>query len=111
VGPLIGLMQAPQYRCERVALGAGDLLLLYTDGLTDARAPIEILDDRELVELVERGSGLNGKELTQFLEDSVTRGEDPRDDIALLVIERLPVESPSAVTGGEPEIVQVHDEV
>ncbi len=102
VGPLVGLIEAPEYRRERVVLGAGDLLLLYTDGLTDARAPIEILDDRELIALIERSSSLSGKDLPQFLEESVTRGEDPRDDIALLVIERLPVESPGTVSGAEP---------
>jgi len=88
-GPLIGLMDAPGYRGVRVALAPGDALLLYTDGLTDARAPDEILDDRALVELVARSAGLTGEALTAFLEGSATRGEDPRDDIALLAIERL----------------------
>jgi PAS domain S-box-containing protein len=89
-GPLIGLMRDPGYRSVRVALEAGDLLLLYTDGLTDARAPEGILDDRGLVDLVSRSAGLSGEALTEFLEGSATRGEDPRDDIALLAIERLP---------------------
>ena len=89
-GPLIGLMDAPGYRGTRVTLDPGDVLLLYTDGLTDARAPDEILDDRALVELVRRSAGLTGEALTGFLEGSATRGEDPRDDIALLAIERLP---------------------
>jgi serine phosphatase RsbU (regulator of sigma subunit) len=90
-GPLIGLTPTPDYQAERVTLDAGDMLLLYTDGLTDARAPAEVLDDRELAELLKRASGLSGEQLAECLEGSATRGEDPRDDIALLVIERLPV--------------------
>lgn len=88
-GPLIGLVDAPAYSSERVELAPGDALVLYTDGLTDARAPDQILDEGDLVELVQRGSALNGEALTEFLEGSATRGEDPRDDIALLVIELL----------------------
>ncbi len=48
-----------------------------------------ILDDHELADLVARAPA-GGAELAEFLEASVTRGDDPRDDIALLVIERLP---------------------
>lgn len=94
-GPLIGLLEAHDYEAKRVALGPGDTLLLYTDGLTDARAPAEIIDEAGLVEMLTRASGLSGEQLTEFLEGSATRGEDPRDDIALLAIERLPAAVPS----------------
>jgi serine phosphatase RsbU (regulator of sigma subunit) len=88
-GPLVGLTRTPEYQTDDVALAAGDAVLLYTDGLTDARAPTRILDERQLAELLERAGGLRGEELTRFLEAEVTGGEDPRDDIAMLVIERL----------------------
>lgn len=87
-GPLIGLTASPEFVRAQVVLRSGDLLLLYTDGLTDARAPDEILGDDELAAMLERTSRLSGDQLTEFLEASVTRGQDPRDDIALLVIER-----------------------
>jgi PAS domain S-box-containing protein len=89
-GPLIGLSQEPEYRREVVRLGPGDALILYTDGLTDARAPAEMLDERQLAELVARAPAGGSAELAEFLESSATAGEDPRDDIALLVIEREP---------------------
>ena len=88
-GPLIGLTDRPEYEREQVVLDPGDTLLLYTDGLTDAHAPDEVLDERDLVEFLRRGDGLEGNRLAEFLELSATRGEDPRDDIALLLIERL----------------------
>lgn len=89
-GPLVGLIDNPGYRHEPVLLGPGDAMLLYTDGLTDARAPEEVLQERDLVEFLSRGVGLEGERLVDFLEFSATRGEEPRDDIALLLIERLP---------------------
>lgn len=95
-GPLVGLTEAPEYESVQVALGPGDLALLYTDGLTDARAPTRILDEHQLVELLERGAGLSGDELTAFLERDVTGGEDPRDDIAMLVVQLLAEATPAA---------------
>lgn len=90
-GPLVGLLENPEYPTEQVVLSPGDALLLYTDGLTDARAPAHVLEERDLVEFLNRGTALEGEQLAEFLELSATRGEDPRDDIALLLIERLAV--------------------
>jgi serine phosphatase RsbU (regulator of sigma subunit) len=87
-GPIMGLTDSPEYRTARVTLAPGDVVLLYTDGLTDARAPRRILDEAELSELLRRGTDLQGAALAEFLLTEVTAGEEPRDDIALLVIER-----------------------
>jgi serine phosphatase RsbU (regulator of sigma subunit) len=95
-GPLVGLTENPEYHASQVALGAGEALLLYTDGLTDARAPSQQLDEDQLVELVRRAGGLRGEELTRFLEHSATAGSDPRDDIAMLLVERDQVTVPGS---------------
>jgi PAS domain S-box-containing protein len=87
-GPLVGLTAAPEYRTAQVALASGDAVLLYTDGLTDARAPERILDEGMLVELLEASAGLRGDELADLLERDATGGENPRDDIAVLILER-----------------------
>ena len=99
-GPLIGVGTAVEYRSARVELGPGDSLLLYTDGLTDARAPARVLSERDIGELLARAEGLNGDRLAAFVEDAATRGEDPRDDIALLVIEPAGDRADPAGQGG-----------
>jgi serine phosphatase RsbU (regulator of sigma subunit) len=71
----------------RAVLEPGDTMLLYTDGLTDAHAPHRILSETDLMELLLRGRGLSGEELTEFIEREATGGRDPRDDVALLVVE------------------------
>lgn len=66
-------------------------MVLYTDGLTDARAPTLLLTEAELAGLLARSRGMNGEQLTDFIEDAVTAGEEPRDDIAMVLIEPLGV--------------------
>ena len=88
-GPLIGIHHSDEYRAERVELAPGDSLLLYTDGLTDARAPAAILTEGDVAQLLERAEELRGAELAEFLEQAVTAGQESRDDIAVLIIELL----------------------
>ncbi|HLY49874.1 MAG TPA: SpoIIE family protein phosphatase [Solirubrobacteraceae bacterium] len=99
-GPLIGLTSAPEYRSAQVRLRPGETLLLYTDGLTDARAPARMLDEGQLIELIKRARDLSGEELTRFLEHDVTDGKDPRDDIAILVLARDLARLPGAASPG-----------
>ena len=96
IGDVCG--KGPEAAALTSLVRAGDALLPYTDGLTDARAPTRILDERGLADLVRRGSELRGAELAEYLVASATEAEDPRDDIALLVIE-LPRDSKAASQG------------
>lgn len=86
-GPLLGVSAGIDFVVETTVLAPGDAMLLYTDGLTDARAPRHVLSEADLLALLERGRGLAGERLTEFLEQAATGGEDPRDDIALLLLE------------------------
>ncbi len=36
-GPAVGLVHEPRFQTQSVAFGPGDLLLIYTDGVTEAR--------------------------------------------------------------------------
>jgi serine phosphatase RsbU (regulator of sigma subunit) len=75
------------YTATSVMLDPGDAMLLYTDGLTDARAPDRVLGEDDLLALLARGRGLSADGLTEFLEHDATGGRDPRDDIAMLLVE------------------------
>lgn len=90
-GKLIGVTGDVAYRPARISLAPGDALVLYTDGLTDARAPTEVLTEADLAAILARSEGRGADALAEFLEAGATGGEQPRDDIALLVIEPLGV--------------------
>lgn len=87
-GILIGVAPDARYEPHELELGPGDTLVLYTDGLTDARAPAEILSEAELAALLAAAHGRAAQALADHLVHSATAGAQPRDDIALLVIER-----------------------
>ena len=86
-GPLIGVIEEPDYTPATCRLSPGDTMVLYTDGLTDARAPAQILSGADVLELVARAHRMPADRLAEFLEQEATGGEGPRDDIALLVVQ------------------------
>jgi serine phosphatase RsbU (regulator of sigma subunit) len=86
-GPLVGVTADADYTAASVVLNPGDVMLLYTDGLTDARAPERMLSESDLLALLARCSDLPAEELTEFLEREATGGRDPRDDIAMMLVE------------------------
>ncbi len=88
-GALIGVIAGTEYIPAHLELDVGDKLILYTDGLTDARAPEVVLSEEDLTALLREARDLDGQELAHFLELSATGGEQARDDIAVLVVEAV----------------------
>jgi GAF domain-containing protein/anti-sigma regulatory factor (Ser/Thr protein kinase) len=87
-GSLIGLLEHPALEDADVDLAAGDVLVLYTDGVTDAGAPEHPIGPDGLVALL---TGLRGEPPDRILDAieqaavHVQEGE-PRDDIALVAV-------------------------
>jgi len=88
-GPLVGVMDDAGYTATRIRLAVGDKLVLYTDGLTDARAPRVVLSERDVAAMLAEARELEGQELAQFIESHATAGGDARDDIAIVVLEAV----------------------
>ena len=88
-GPLIGVVPGAEYVSTRVTLEVGDKLVLYTDGLTDARAPQVVLSEVDLASLLAEARELDGPQLAQFLEARATGDSDARDDIVIVVLEAV----------------------
>jgi PAS domain S-box-containing protein len=101
-GTLLGVASQVSFESQQVSLHPGDAILLYTDGLTDARAPGRFMSDAELAELLARGHGLNVEQLAEFIEDGATSGAAPRDDIAILVVQFAGVPASRRRSAGVP---------
>jgi serine phosphatase RsbU (regulator of sigma subunit) len=108
-GPLLGAFEDTRWEERTVALGAGDALVFYTDGVTDTRGPDDALFGPARLEAVLRAAaGYDADEVASRIDDALRafeRGQQ-RDDVALLVLRCAP--RPSARHGSprqaEPSI-------
>jgi phosphoserine phosphatase RsbU/P len=93
-GPLIGAFAKLDLPVVGADLTPGDLVLLYTDGVTDARAPNgERFDEWRLLEAVESVRGGAAREVVDAVSGAVGAFQgpvEPADDITIVAIRRLP---------------------
>ena len=89
LGTLLGADVEPVLSDVEVELGAGDLLVLYTDGVTEVRAGRrEIFGHDDLAKLLAGCAGQPADTVAERVQDAVltAAGGRPRDDIAILVL-------------------------
>ena len=86
-GPVLGINTA-EFSSRAATLSRGQSLILYTDGLTDARRP-DPIQTRELVEVAERaqssGAAAIGAALEEYAEAEASSSR--RDDLAIVVVD------------------------
>jgi serine phosphatase RsbU (regulator of sigma subunit) len=89
-GPVIGLVDDPQYEERSVSLNRGDLLVLYTDGVTEAiNSSEEMFSEERLRALISEQRGLPAAELVAAIQQAVAlfSGDAPQfDDITIMVL-------------------------
>jgi sigma-B regulation protein RsbU (phosphoserine phosphatase) len=75
------------YVTTQSQLAPGDVLLLYTDGLSEARRDGTFLGAGELPAVLEHSSGGSADGVTEALLELLSDGDvDVRDDVAALVV-------------------------
>jgi sigma-B regulation protein RsbU (phosphoserine phosphatase) len=91
-GPLMGAFSPLDVREIDIRLGPGDQLVLYTDGVTDSRAPSgERFGKPRLIETLERVRGRTAHELVAAVRDEVAafrQSMEPVDDVTIVAIGR-----------------------
>lgn len=93
-GPALGMFSGSRYEASLLTLAPGELLLLYTDGLVEARNAAGEFFELELLEmLLCRHASLPPTELIQMIIQEARQFmgyETFLDDVALVVVRRLP---------------------
>jgi serine phosphatase RsbU (regulator of sigma subunit) len=87
-GLMIGVQEELTLRASELSLRAGDALVLYTDGMVDARREEERFGEQRLAEAVAAAPADSAEALAEHVASAVARFETgaPRDDRALLVV-------------------------
>ena len=88
-GPPVGLLRNASFEEQSVQLEAGDLLLVFSDGVSEVNDPSgEIWNEEELETVVGTCAGLSAHEAHGRILDAVktfANAAEPSDDITLAV--------------------------
>ena len=88
---MIGIMDGESFEQGSVTLEPGDKILLYTDGITEARGPDrELYGPERLLQLVSENGSLEPRALIDMIREEVgifTLRGMPDDDRALFCVE------------------------
>jgi sigma-B regulation protein RsbU (phosphoserine phosphatase) len=89
-GPPVGWHGDARFETAETALGAGDVVLVYTDGLSEARRGGELLGEAELANILEGARGVDAETLAARLLETLSSPDvRARDDAAALVVRIL----------------------
>jgi sigma-B regulation protein RsbU (phosphoserine phosphatase) len=90
-GQLIGLFEEYESSCEEYALHAGDVVVLYTDGVTEARdAAGDLFGSERLSAVVGRHAGASADEVVAAITRALDEWTDQlNDDIAIVALRPL----------------------
>ena len=88
-GVVLGLFPEAEFVCEQITMQPGDVLLAFTDGVTEAfDASEELFGEERLEDLVRKNIHLSPQELSDSVLQEIARfvGDGPaQDDLTLLV--------------------------
>jgi serine phosphatase RsbU (regulator of sigma subunit) len=87
---LLGAFDFVEYKPRQTRLAPGDVVVMYTDGVTEAvNADNQMFGDERLEKLVREGVHLGAEEIKQWIMDEVlnfTAGLPQGDDITMIVL-------------------------
>jgi len=87
-GTLVGGVIDPEFKERDVRLRHSDLLLAYTDGVTELRTRDPLYGDRRLEETLRGLAGASAEQVVEEVRQMAVELQDgpPRDDIAVLAL-------------------------
>ena len=96
-GTLLGIVREPEISEQRIKLGSGDTLVLYTDGVIEASPTDHALAPERLAELLHSVGGSHAGAIAEAVEDTALAVQDGRlrDDVAVVVLRSTPFDQPA----------------
>lgn len=95
-GTILGMIEASRLSETTVPLAPGDVVVLYTDGVTEARRNGEFFGEERLRAAIVETAALEAQEIADAIVTAALDFQDGNamDDIAVVVIKVPPVEQP-----------------
>jgi phosphoserine phosphatase RsbU/P len=101
-GRVLGLLEETSYGWGRLALGSGETIVLYTDGVTEAMDPAgQLFSEQRVESILTQTKFASAREQIEHLTSQITlfaAGAEQSDDIAALAIRYL---GPAGSNNGE----------
>lgn len=92
-GWTLGIMSDKEYEERPIHIGNGDMLVLYTDGVTEAEnIGSELFGTDRLVELVKANRGRTAREIRETIVEEIIRFRNPDsqpDDLTIVIIKAI----------------------
>ncbi len=85
-GTALGILRVVHFEVVPVVLKRGEMLVLYTDGVTDAGAPERLLTERDVASVVAASAIRDPDAVAGLLESTALSSGVQRDDLAVLAI-------------------------
>lgn len=87
-GPLLGAFADGTWHQERIPASSGELVLMYTDGVTETMGDTDRFGPRRLRQLLSEHAGASPEQLLAALDEALQEFQDgaPTDDIAALAL-------------------------
>lgn len=89
-GIALGALENREYTSRTIGIGPGDVVVLYTDGVTEAtNQQVEMFGEERLHAIIRENAGLSSHAILENIFSAVetfTKGEPQFDDITLMVI-------------------------
>lgn len=89
-GMLLGVVPAPTLIDEELTMAPGDTVLMYTDGVTEARQQGDLFGDERLLETLAPLGGRRVEEIVAGLGDAVDRFRDDSNDDVVIIAAQVP---------------------
>ncbi|WP_313960341.1 PP2C family protein-serine/threonine phosphatase [Nocardioides deserti] len=104
-GPLVGILTDQEYTETELRLAPGEVLVLYTDGVTEARREGELFGEDRLCATVGRLGAADVPGLVAGLRDEVVtyQGGVTHDDIAIVAVSPTPDVEPASDREAGPD--------
>ncbi len=91
-GIMVGAFEGVPWEKRQIMINNGDMVLLYTDGVTEARYIEELYGEQRLEKVYSENGHLSPRDIIRFIKDNIDdfiKGTPLSDDITMLVLRRL----------------------